>query len=261
MTWCVRPPLVPLALLLLAACDAAGPARSALEAGETARAVGLFEEVVAASHEPVPAELTYDLALAAFADGRLDRAAEVLERMGDGELAPEAAFLAGSVAAARAELALRQAQAVEAEPFAFDLAVRRAERAVEHFVRAASSRDDWPAARRNAERAVARLEEMRALRDEAADRRSERTRTPEVRLRPASPDDTAAADGAGGDQDPSGADGDATDEAAAGEGSAAELDAAGVLGLLERLDAKEQEKRRLREAGRRARRSPGDRDW
>ncbi len=252
------------ALLLLASCG------GAFDDGVRAYEEGRYEDAhaaFAALSDAAP-EVAYNQALCALRAGLFEdaeAAAARLARAADLEMAARGCFLAGNVAFARATRAAAQARGAEAEPFAFAVAIRHAEEAARAFGRAAVTRDDWPAARRNVGRAQRLAERLREEQREAARQRERRTAGGGARVRPVpvaagdAPDDagtppTEAPPEAGDDGD------DGAPGALAGV-TETDLTLAQVRGLIERLAAKEREKRGARRARRRVTQSGVEKDW
>src|SRR5262245_26906418 len=92
-------------------------------------AAAAFAQEIAARGDAAPAELHYDLALAALAGGDLAQAGDAVAlaaaRSDDAELQRRCAFVRGSVAWQRGEAAAKLALQVEAEPFAFKPALEQ----------------------------------------------------------------------------------------------------------------------------------------
>jgi hypothetical protein len=238
-------------LLVLAGCDATSDGRKAYDDGHYADAQAAFAS--ASRGDSASAELLYDQALAALRAGDLAAADAALARMSG--LVPLRDFLRGNVAFARCELAARQAQTAEAEPFAFEVAIAHAKTARGAWQDAAMSRPDWPEARRNVERAGLAIAKLQRLQEDAG-RRSAKAGRPEVRLRPAPrakpaddrpPTSQTTADTPG--KEPS---------AAANE---AELTPEQVRELFDRLAAKEKERIAARRSRRQDKSADVESDW
>jgi len=244
--------------------------RVAYEARDYRRARDAFTLATERDGEAASSELLHWAALASLRAGDLDAAEELSSRavLAGAPFVAQRDFLRGNVAFARSEIAAEQARAVEAEPFAFDVAIGHAETARDAWAQAAAARDDWPEARRNAERAWHRAEALRREKSEVERSRDTKKagggppRINAVRLDPQQkpPDDvgdqrkqpqSSATDGTSDDQgqDPA---------LALAEG---ELAADQVLRVLDTLRAKEDEKLAARRASRRARSANVERDW
>jgi hypothetical protein len=226
---------------LFAGCGG-DPGREAYAAGRFAEAHDAF---VAAGDDVAPAALV-NRAMAGLRAGRLRDAADVLARAieaGDREVAARATFLRGNVAFAQCELAEKQANTLEAEPFAFDISIRYAQAARDHWREAAMTRDDWPAARRNVERALLKLYTLERKKREAERRRERKTEKepkPEPVPEPPPEDVTEKTE-----KDP----------------AVAALGSEQVLALFQRLAEKEKEKRELRRAERAKTMASVEKDW
>ncbi len=244
--------------------------RAAYDAQDYRRARDAFTLATERDGEAASPELLHWAALASLRTGELDAAEELSSRaaLAGSPFVALREFLRGNVAFARSEIAAEQARAVEAEPFAFDVAIGHAETACDAWAQAAAARDDWPGARRNAERAWLRAEALRREKTEVEQKRKTKRagggppRINAVRLDPQQkPSDDAAdqrkqpqpptTDGTGDDQgqDPA---------LALAEG---ELAADQVLRLFDTLRTKEDEKLAARRARRRARSANVERDW
>lgn len=240
----------------LPACDASRGARRSLEAGDFAGAHRAYAAAEAAAGPGAPPSLSYDRALAALRAGELSDAESAAKRAAagdDAEIAALAEFVRGNVAFERAVTAALQADAPEAEPFAWDVALAHAAAARTAWRRAATAGrrpgdgGDDAAARRNVERADLLAEELRAKKAAAEARRKKpQGPGPKDAPRPA-PDERPPTT-----EDPPGTDAPA---------SVAELPASEVLRILDRLEVKERERRALRAAERRARNGDVERDW
>ncbi len=245
--------LIPFLLpALLAACGDAARGRAAFEEGRYADARAAFERAEAAAGDDAPAALAYDRALAALAAGDLadaEAAAGRAAARGGAELRGPVEFLRGCVAFARCEVASRQANTVEAEPFAFDIAIALAEKARAAWEKAAIGREDWPEARRNLERAMLRKAELTDLRGQAEQYRR-RQADPRPRPVPAPPPPPEPPPPAAGGP-----------EAASIRANEVALSPEEVRHLLERLAEKEKEKQALRRTAREAASAGVERDW
>jgi hypothetical protein len=236
-----------LCLLLLQGGDEFAQGMRAYEQGSYRDALTAFGAAERAAGDAASAELLHNKAMAALRSGEL-RLAELTAERAVARAGPRLAawrdFVLGNVAFQRCEAAQAQAQTIEAEPFAFDAAIALAERARWSWQLAAVSRDDWPQARRNVERAMHKLEELRRQKAAAAAAKARRVAEPVPR--PVEPPATAA--------------GTETQEGQA-EAQTTRLSGEQVLRLFEKLDQKEKEKRRLREARTLLRGSEVEKDW
>jgi len=230
-----------LVALLGFGCGEGGRAREAYEAGRYEDAHAAFLD----AGDDVSAPALVNRALAGLMAGQLRDAAEMAKRAtveGTGEVAARAMFLHGNVAFAQCTLAERQADTLEAEPFAFDIAIRYGEAARDHWRDAAMTREDWPEARRNVERALLKLMTLRNKKREAAKRREKKSEPkPEPKPRPAPGKEEV--------------------EEKPGDPAIAALSAEQVLRLFERLEEKEREKIELRREQRRERMATVEKDW
>lgn len=214
-------------------------ALDAYRAGRFEHAAAEFRADIERRGDDAPAESFANLALASLRAGALTDAEQAArtaaERDPDG-FTGFARFVDGSVAFARCDQSLAQASGPEAESFALDIALAQAVRARDAWRDAARSRSDWPEARRNVERALRRIDELERM------KRERETPPPERE-----PDPPPANDPLAADRDP--------------QATADELPPERVLDLLQRLDAKEREKRLLRAKARATRPATGERDW
>jgi hypothetical protein len=245
------------AALLLAACDATSEGRAAYRDGRFSDAHAALSR--RATDRGASPELLYDAALAALRAGDHAAADAALSRVpARSDVGGLAAFLRGNVAFARCELAMKQAFAVESEPFAFDVAIAHGRTARDAWIAAATLRAQWPEARRNVERALLALDELERRKAEADPKRKKAGR-PEVRLRPApkkpgkppnKPPDTQSS---------------TEDKSAGKDGSQdkpeAELTPEEIRRLIERLAEKEKERLRARQARRQEKSADVERDW
>jgi len=155
-------------LLLLAlsgdgAADAVARGGAAFRAGKGEEALAEFERAARELGDAAPAELHFDVALAALLCGQpavAEAAAERAAVRGGAPFVARRAFVHGSAAFFEGELAAQEAQLPDADPTAFDRSIRSVEAARNAWIAAATSRDDWPQARRNVERALRKLEEL-----------------------------------------------------------------------------------------------------
>ncbi|MEN8150366.1 MAG: hypothetical protein ABFS86_11130 [Planctomycetota bacterium] len=230
---------------LAVACGGDDPGRAAYDAGRFEEAHAAYVAACETAGDDVPAELLVNRAFAAIAAQDFRDAAtcaESAESAAVGEVAEFATFLRGNAAFGLCELAEVQANTLEAEPFAFDIAISFGESARDHWIAAATGRDDWPAARRNVERAVQKLDVLRAKRERARklqERRTEKTPEPE-------PEEPKVEE---------------SDDPAEIDPALAELSEAEVARLLERLAEKEQEKTDLRREHRKTAQAGVEKDW
>jgi len=230
-----------LALVALG-CGDGGGGREAYEAGRFEDAHAAF----VAAGEDASAPALYNRALAGLRAGRLRDAATMASRAaagGEEEVAAMAAFLRGNTAFAQCERAEQQANTLEAEPFAFDIAIRYGEAARDHWQAAAMIRDDWPAARRNVERALLKLATLRNKKREAEKRREKKS---EARPEPKPVPDPGKEE---------------VEEKPEDEPALSELSAAEVLRLFDRLATKEREKVDLRRSHRKKTMAGVEKDW
>jgi len=220
-------------------------------------AAAAFAQEVAARGDDAPAELHYDLALAALAAGELAQAGDAIAqaaRSDDAELQRRCAFVRGSVAWQRGEAAAKLALQVEAEPFAFKPALEQVALAGAEWRIAATGATDWPAARRNAERALRRFAELQQQRQRIEDERKRKAGAQSRPMAvPGGGDDKAGGRGSGGDVQ------DAQDNPLAPLRT--ELSDAQVAELFARLQQKDEQARQLRRSQQQAARSAAERDW
>jgi hypothetical protein len=231
-----------IAAAALAGCGPAPEGARAYAEGRWADAHRAFAAEVAAAGDGADSALLHDAALAALRAGALDEAEALAGRSADGE------FLRGHAAFLRAGRAEAETAGPRSDASGWDRAIRHATDARDHWARAAAAREGWPEARRNAERAALRIEALEEKRKSAA-RKAAPAGRPRVVLLPGSEGE----DGKGP--------GEKTVEDASPGAAAAELPAAEVLGVLDRLAAKEKEKRALRLARRREGGGGTERDW
>lgn len=239
-------------LLLLAAQDGAGDGRKAFREGRFEDAWRAFAASEAEAGDEASAELSYNLALAALAAGRMPEAEAAAERAaarGGPAFDARRAFIRGSAAFARclkAEIALF---APAPPPAAFTAAIAQAEAARDAWQEAAAGRADWPEARRNVERARIKLAALRKMKEDAERDKKRKDPTPEERPQPEPeprPEPPRKPE---------------TVDEPAPVTEADELPPAEVRRLAEKLAKKEAEKTRLRLA-RVATGTPGvERDW
>jgi len=242
------------ALVIQGAGDFAAGERAYRE-GRFGDAAAAFAAEIAARGDAAPAELHYDLALAALAAGELAQAGDAVAqaaRSDDAELLRRCAFVRGSVAWQRGEATAKLALQVEAEPFAFKPALEQIALAGAEWRIAATGATDWPAARRNAERAQRRFAELQQQKQRIEDERKRRTG---AQARP------LAVPGGGDDKRGAGSGGDVQDSQ---DNPLAplrtELSDAQVAELFARLQQKDEQARQLRRSEQQ-RRSAVERDW
>lgn len=235
--------LVAGSVVALTGCGERGPgAIRAYQEGRFDEALVGFREAVARAGEDASAPLFDHHALAAIANGKWREAEVALEMArvrGGRSMDPRWAFLMGNVEYGRCEQSAAQAMSVESEPFAFDLAIVHAERALGHWKAAAVSRSDWPEARRNIERALRKLGELHAARAEAEARR-EKKKEKAPREQPEMEPET---------------------EEVTRKAQRLDADPELVSRILERLSARDREKREVRTETRRERSAKVERDW
>ncbi len=234
--------LVLLSALLLGGCDATTEGRRAWDDGDEEAALAHFDTAVAEAGEGAGASaaLLYDQAVAALAVGEYERAEAAAREAAlrdEDAYAGLDAFVRGSAAFARSEVAFVQASATPDDPRALMPALRFAEDALAGWQWAAASRpDDWPEARRNAERGLLWLQDLREL------------RAGDGQKKPPPPDET-----------------DPEEEEKPPEPlpplETEDLPSGRVLELLELLQAKEQKKILERRARRHVRGGSVEKDW
>ena len=232
--------------LLLAACDGSAAGTRAYREGrfdEAHRAYAAAADAAGAGASP---EILYDRALAALRHGDLadaDRSAAEAATRGGPEFAALRDFVRGNVAFARCLTAGLQASAPEAEPFAFDVAIAYGETARAAWQSAAASRADWPEASRNVERALVGLESLRRRKAEAEQKRQrQRERKPQPKPAPQ-------------ERRP------VSEEAPLAGPQNTEIPRTQVLGLLDRLAAKEKAKLESRRTQRGVQPPDVEQDW
>lgn len=225
----------------------------AYESARYRESLAAFREAASSAGDYASAELHYNLALAAFGAGDLSLAESACTRAAehdDDEIASLAEFLRGNVAFQRCTTAALQAARPESPPFAYDVAIRFGEAARDAWRVCVLRRDDWPEARRNLERVERFLAALRKQK-EAADQRDKQKKQPKEQQ---PPEDPPPSDEEGEKQE-------APRAVPRLVAQLVELSPEDVKGLLEKLDDKETEKRKLR---RDRRREPGvrvERDW
>jgi hypothetical protein len=159
---------MPLAAAILAVPLAVGGWRDARERFESGDAAGAYTMLEPLLTDDAPDALRHDLARAALAAGRLGDARRIALELADrgGELAPRARFLAAATALEDARRRAALAREPSAPAAALDDALARARAALDGF-RAIEERALMSTASRNAERAArlcAELETLRAAR-------------------------------------------------------------------------------------------------
>lgn len=237
------------AAVLLAAGAPQDPERVAAaiadyRAGRHDAAFAALQAELAAAGDLAPAELRWNLALAAL---RVQRSADAEQAVqpwlaeAAGARRADAEFVLGMACCQRAERAALAARLADAEPTAWAMALSSIERAVAAFGRADQHRGGWPEAQRNAERARARWQE---LRDEAQRAAAAARKEPAPEPLPVPPAPTAP----GADE--------IVPELAQEPLLPGELEA-----LSRRLQRKDEAKRALRQQGQRAAVAAGERGW
>lgn len=226
--------------------DVAGRGLAALREGRGEAALTDLQAVASALGDAAPAELHYDVALAALQCGQpavAEAAAERAVARGGAPFELRRTFVHGCAAFYDGEVAAGEASLPDADPTLFDRAIHGMEAARDAWIAAATSRDDWPQARRNVERALRKLDELTRAK---AERMRKRAPTPNAAPPPSEPDPVAKPE----DKVP----------AVVPE---AELTPSQIERLFEILQRDEEEKVALRRARRAARpaASPSERDW
>jgi hypothetical protein len=233
------------ALLGLAACRHPGDAAhdeavAAYRSGRFDAAHAAFAALLAGAVDPSP-ELLHDAALAALRVHRHADADAAAARLAGTEPAASA-FLRGHAAWLACERAAAAARLVDAEPGAFETARQKASAAAGHWQDAAAARAPWPEAIRNAERALRRDGALRREQEAAARRRPPPKQEPDPPAPPAAKPEQEPL------PEPPGM-------------TRTELSPEQVAKVLERLQQKENEKRRSRLAEQRAAAAVGERGW
>jgi len=238
------------ALLLVVALAGCGSsvddAARAYREGRFKDAAAAFAQASRDAGDGASAELLYDEALASLRAGDFTHAessADEAAARGGAVFAALRDFVRGNAAFARSALSEKQADGIEAEPFAFDVAIAQATAARDAWVRAAISRDDWPEARRNVERALLAIERLKVKKQAREDREKKSTEAPKPRPLP-----TPKADPKNGKETPA-------------ELQSAELPADEVRRLFDVLAAKEKEKLAARRTRRDAQPVDVEKDW
>lgn len=239
-----------LLLLILAAGDDFATGMKAYEEGRYKDALAAFSAAELAAGNTASPELLYNRALCALRMRRwveAEYSAEKAAARGGPEFAALCNFLRGNAEFMRCQTAEAEALLVEADPTAYDRALGHARSSLEYWELAARSRADWPEARRNAERALLKLEQLLQKREEAlANQKKKKATPPPPELEP--PEDPT---------DPEESE-EQTPELAT---EAEALSLAEVADMLQRLAAKEQEKRDLRRARRQSGAFKVKKDW
>ena len=171
-------------------------------------------------------------------------AAEKAAARGGPEVEAWRDFLLGNVAFVRCEKEEHAAMGPRGAS-AIDAALRHAERARKLWELAAAGRADWPEARRNVERARFKIEDLRKKKEELEPQRQSQPRhtvepDPGKRELPAKDQQLAAAPRV--------------------RPTIMELPAERVLGLLDKLQVKEEDKRKVRRAEQKTRYA-AEKDW
>jgi tetratricopeptide (TPR) repeat protein len=231
---------------LLPACGSGEVGVEDFREGRFLEAHAALRDEVEAAGEEAPDRLRYNRGLAALRAGDF-RDAEAQARLAAGSDDPgvgaHAEFLRGNAAFALARMAEQQADSLEAEPFAFEIAMGYARTARDGWQRAAVTREDWPEASRNVERAVLLIESLKDRKTKA-----ERKRDPRPDPKPA-PIPDPPEPGPKSDQDPEKKD------------PLRELTASEIERLFDVLAEKERAKLEIRRANRRERMAGVERDW
>jgi hypothetical protein len=236
--------------LLVLLCG--GPTAAGIAAwreGRFADAAAAFAAAESEAGDDAPAALLLNRAYVALKLGRPDEAEAAAERAaarGGPSYYGVRDFVLGSAAYQRATILETRADLPNAGPRPFDGAIAFAEAARDAWARAAATRADWPAARRNVERAILKIEALRERRDDAERNRESRPAPEDL---PPPPPPPPPPESSTPTPPPPVAD----DPGA--------LDAAELKRLLERLAAREREKREVRREDRAKNRVAGERDW
>ncbi|MHC5062722.1 MAG: hypothetical protein ACYTG5_01965 [Planctomycetota bacterium] len=245
----MRPLLLSLLLLIPGSDDFAAGMKAYAE-GRYKEALAAFAAAELAAGNEASPELLYNRALCALRMRRMVEAeysAEKAAARGGPDFAALCNFLRGNAEYLRCQTAEAEALLVEADPTAYDRALGHARSSLEHWTLAASSRSDWPEARRNAERALLKLEQLVAKREEAlANQKKKQATPPQPELEP--PEDPT---------DPE----ESEEQAPELQLEADPLSLAEVADMLQRLAAKEKEKRDLRRARRQTGAFKVKKDW
>jgi hypothetical protein len=143
--------------------DAVARGFAAFREGRAEAALAELERAVRERGEAAPAELEFDMAIAALASGKTALAEAAAERAfarGGEPYRARRAFVRGSAAFHEGELAAAEAALPDSDPTALDRAIRSVAAARDAWKVAATSRADWPQARRNVERALRKQDEL-----------------------------------------------------------------------------------------------------
>jgi hypothetical protein len=217
---------------------------------------GRFEEALAAFDEAeeeagfdASAELLHNKAMAALGSGELlvaEYSAEKAAVRGGPAFTALRDFLLGSTAFARCEKAETETEKPDAKPSAFDPAIAHAGTALKWWQRAAAGRSDWPEARRNVERALRKLDSLKKKKEglELRIKNMPEKKKIEVQTDPLLQTDP---------------DGRQLDSKV--KPQLDEMTSDLVKRLLEKLEAKEKEKQKLRRARQRLQRGEVEKDW
>jgi len=195
------------------------------------------------------------------ADAEAEATLRALSRLPQGDLSDEvralAAFLRGNVAFTKAVAAGKDVSKPDADARARSIALRHGEDALAAWQVAAASRADWPEAQRNVERA---LRWVRALRERSARRRQQPRPNPTQPNPEEQPEGAPQNDGA---KPPPPTPRNPEDLANERPTAATPrtLTPEEVLGLLDRLQALEKEKRGVRQTTRKTQSASVEKDW
>ncbi len=226
-------------LVALGGCHRDSAEAAALYAGGNfAAAASTMAEHVQADPQGVSAGWLLNLARARLATGDergAESAAEWAAARGGGNFYADRDFLFGEAAWARSRRAEIETLRPGAPPQAFDLVISEVKRAFEAW-KSVVAREDDPAARRNAERCARELARLELLRSEAE------SNQPKGEPPPPPPDENPP--------------GEEEVEATPPEASSRPLSALELQEVLDRLAAKEKERRKVRRAEQN-RRAPG----
>jgi hypothetical protein len=235
--------------------DAVARGFAAFREGRPEAALAALERAVLERREAAPAELHFDVAIAALACGQpaiAEAAAERALARGGEPYRARRAFVRGSAAFHEGELAAAEAALPDSDPTALDRAIRSVEAARDAWKSAATSRADWPQARRNVERALRKLDEL--ARAKAA---RERKKAPAPNETPAGSDPAARPpDDVRSNPEAS----NAPSPAAVPEVDLTPSQVERLLEILQRDEAAKREQRRALRAARPAA-HPSERDW
>lgn len=216
---------------------------AAYERGDFPEAFSAYREMESTLGANAPAPILANQALAALRAGQYSAAEASAEKAvvrGGRDYEAFRLFVFGAAAYARAEASELLSARVEAGPIALDAAIVHAEDAARFWQSAVLLRESWPKALRNAERALAKAEALRRKRDEAKRRREGNKENPLT---------------------PPPEEGPPQEEERALEAQLEELTTDQLSRLLQRLDAKEQEKKGSRRDVRNRATREGARSW